>query len=290
MPFYRQILIFTMTFACFVGLSRLAAEPEFAFRFDPVTLSVAGPPGTSMPVDFMGTITTWNNTETFGVAGWAMSVAAEGNVSMVDVNLDGTDAEALFTNGFNHFELTYGPGNTGFVGGVILGYDSAVTLPANGTASVVHLYCTVLCPDIDATTTGLVLYRNGLTGSGEPIDNTVSFNITSYAPRFGRLNMSATGIWLPSFIRGDTNGDNTLNIADCVLLLDYMFKQGTMSCLDAGDIDDDGKILLGDAISLLSYLFAEGTDPAAPFPECGMDLTLDENEDLGCEDYPTCQE
>ena len=41
-------------------------------------------------------------------------------------------------------------------------------------------------------------------------------------------------------------------------------------------IDDDGRITLSDALRLILRLFAGGPEPAAPFPDAGIDETDDE--------------
>ena len=89
----------------------------------------------------------------------------------------------------------------------------------------------------------------------------------------------------PSFVRGDANGDGTLDISDPVRIGVYVARGvNQLACLAAGDIDDDGLIQLSDVVSLLSYLFSEGAAPAAPFPDCGADPTTD----LDCLNSP-CQ-
>ncbi len=82
-----------------------------------------------------------------------------------------------------------------------------------------------------------------------------------------------------NFVRGDANGDMSVNIADAVKILDYLFLAGSTSCRDALDVNGDGTIAIGDPIYLSSYLFLAGPPPPAPFPDCGMDTDVDP---LGC--------
>ena len=89
------------------------------------------------------------------------------------------------------------------------------------------------------------------------------------------------------FVRGDGNGDGTVNIADAIFLLGQLFISGSTptTCDDATDHNDDGSVNIADAIFLLAALFTpNGTDPPAPFPTCGVDPTMDA---LDCADY-TC--
>lgn len=86
------------------------------------------------------------------------------------------------------------------------------------------------------------------------------------------------------FSRGDSNADGTLNVADPIHLLAYLFSGGpTPSCTSASDGNDDGALDIADAVYALAYLFTQGAPPPAPFPACGADPTLDT---LTCLAYP----
>ena len=66
------------------------------------------------------------------------------------------------------------------------------------------------------------------------------------------------------FIRGDVNCDETIDIGDAVVLLNYLFKgDDPPDPLAAGDANCDGVVDLADVVHLLNYLF-KGGDP----PEC----------------------
>ena len=91
------------------------------------------------------------------------------------------------------------------------------------------------------------------------------------------------------FHRGDANADNTLDIADAIFTLGYLFANGPApSCLDAADTNDDGAVDIADATAVLSHLFAGAGDLPDPFGECGLDPTPDDPE-LGCESFPPCE-
>ena len=88
------------------------------------------------------------------------------------------------------------------------------------------------------------------------------------------------------FIRGDGNGDGSVNIADGIFVLLWLFRDGPASpCVDASDINDDGHVNLGDPVYLLVSLFDSSTVPAGPFPDCGVDPTVDE---LECDSSGVC--
>ena len=82
-----------------------------------------------------------------------------------------------------------------------------------------------------------------------------------------------TGI---QFIRGDANGDGAVNLADALLVLDFLHGMRPLGApLDAADVDDNGIVNTNDARYLYMYLFGSGTPPLAPFPNAGTDPTPD---------------
>jgi len=84
-----------------------------------------------------------------------------------------------------------------------------------------------------------------------------------------------------SFIRGDSNGDSTVDISDAINTLGFLFTGGgEVICKDAADSNDDGSVDISDAIATLSFLFL-GTPPTlpVPYPTRGSDPTPDV---LGC--------
>ena len=90
----------------------------------------------------------------------------------------------------------------------------------------------------------------------------------------------------PDFVRGDANADGTIDIADAIFTLGYLFAGGPEpACLKAADANDDGAIDLADAITILSHLFAGAGPLPAPFPACGADPTPD---GLSCARYEPC--
>lgn len=85
-----------------------------------------------------------------------------------------------------------------------------------------------------------------------------------------------------SFIRGDADCDNNINITDAIVVLANLFQgRGPLCCAAAGDANDDAALNITDPIVLLSSLF-RGGDP--PFPFCGQAVL---EGDLLC-DQETC--
>lgn len=93
----------------------------------------------------------------------------------------------------------------------------------------------------------------------------------------------------PRFIRGDVNGDGTVDLSDAVSGLDYLFRNtGSLGCEDAADANDDGEIDISDPIRIMLFLFQGGAANQIPAPSqaCGVDGSSDR---LTCERYQPCE-
>ncbi len=72
-------------------------------------------------------------------------------------------------------------------------------------------------------------------------------------------------VGLSMFVRGDANGDETVNIGDAVHVVNYVFKSGLPpSPIDAGDANCDHAVNIGDAIYVVNYVFKSGPAPSCP--------------------------
>ncbi|MFN0058236.1 MAG: hypothetical protein ACKVX7_07235 [Planctomycetota bacterium] len=129
-----------------------------------------------------------------------------------------------------------------------------------------------------------------LIGDLTGVDSSLDYDATLGAPAvanvvvIGLTERFATGdsglvslvpdLGLP-FVRGDTNGNGNLNIADSVLVLLVLFEGVSASCVDALDCNDDGQVNLADAVYHLNFLFESGPAFPAPYPLCGIDPSGD---------------
>ncbi|MEM7168347.1 MAG: aryl-sulfate sulfotransferase [Planctomycetota bacterium] len=87
----------------------------------------------------------------------------------------------------------------------------------------------------------------------------------------------------PDFVRGDANNDASINIADAIKALGYLFAGDTVTCLQALDMNDDESTDISDPVYLLASLFGMGPPIAAPTTPCGPDPTPGP---LPCTTYP----
>jgi hypothetical protein len=84
-----------------------------------------------------------------------------------------------------------------------------------------------------------------------------------------------------SFIRGDSNDDQHLDISDAVYSLIYLYRGGEPPyCMDAADANDDGRLDLSDPIATLGSVFLGQAALPAPYGARGFDRTVD---DYGCD-------
>ena len=86
---------------------------------------------------------------------------------------------------------------------------------------------------------------------------------------------NAKVIYRSEFIRGDSDRNGTLDIADGIANLAYLFLGGSSDCRDALDVNDDGNLEISDGINLLTFLFLGGIRPPEPFLTKGVDPTPD---------------
>lgn len=89
------------------------------------------------------------------------------------------------------------------------------------------------------------------------------------------------------FLRGDSNSDGTVELADAVHTLLVLFRgEGELLCKDAADANDDGVVDLADAVSTLEHLFLGSVEIPLPGPRvCGFDPTQDF---LACRSMDPC--
>ncbi len=67
------------------------------------------------------------------------------------------------------------------------------------------------------------------------------------------------------YICGDANGDGTVNVADAVYLISYIFKGGPPPySMEAADANADGDVNVGDVVYVIAYVFSGGPAPQCP--------------------------
>jgi hypothetical protein len=77
-------------------------------------------------------------------------------------------------------------------------------------------------------------------------------------------------------------------LSDAFSILLSLFGGGALPaapCEAALDVDDNQSLDVADAVTLLRYIFQAGSAPPAPFPECGAALAGG----LPCGEFALCE-
>ena len=83
--------------------------------------------------------------------------------------------------------------------------------------------------------------------------------------RNGTLACYSGGLDALVYICGDIDGNSTIDIADLVYLVDYMFNSGPEPpVMDAANVDGIGEINIADLVYLVDYMFNNGPEPTCP--------------------------
>lgn len=201
------------------------------------------------------------------------------------ISYDKPDGSAY---GFSKFEINddnLTPGSDGVDEGFIVGaavfsfLDNDNNMPANEDTEALAFRFDVV--DGTTATETEVLFLDGGKGSGQAVHNVITANGTADVPETvgAVISLDGSAPFLPQvgpFLRGDSNGDGILDIADPRHTLSWLFLgSAPPRCLDAADANDDGRIDVSDSVATLQFLFTGGKAPAQPFPEPGEDPTSD---------------
>ena len=83
----------------------------------------------------------------------------------------------------------------------------------------------------------------------------------------GTVDSCSCFVGFVTFLCGDANGDEEVNIGDAVFIINYVFRSGAApDPLEAGDANCDGQTNIGDAVYIISYIFRDGSEPCANCP------------------------
>ena len=263
----------------------------------PWTLPVAagsGPVSVRTGVHLVSEITSSSE----GAEAWSLSVETEDCFRITSATTAGTVAADLLLDpagkrfvGFERTEVvdpTLNGGRNGVVSAVILSIGGAITLDRVSDELILritgdmdtgddrlsdHLRCTIR-----------PLSGSGLWGTGQPVVSLVTVEGQAFFAR----GVAAEITLDPSaaeFRRGDANNDGSVNIADALTVLGFLFSgEPILPCRDAADVNDRSGINIADGVYLFNFLFSGGPRPPAPGPfACGPDST--EDDDLECAEY-----
>jgi hypothetical protein len=96
-------------------------------------------------------------------------------------------------------------------------------------------------------------------------DDDYYWRVQAVDPFEGGQWSDLASFWVMSYIFGDANYDQTVNVGDAVYIISYVFKGGPApEPLEAGDANCDGECNVGDAVFLINYIFKGGPEPTCP--------------------------
>ena len=240
-----------------------------------------------------------------GVQGWSLSASVTGGLVPRDVSVAGTAAadapDGLRSTGFTVAEAvdpdrlhadTGEPQGPGVVAANVLSFVMPITLAPTGTATVLGITVVTAGPmPEDGTVGGSILWRDRLTGSGQPVSNAATvMGTTNRFCSCQEARVTFVPVTEIPFKRCDPNTDGETNLADAVWIVNELFRAGQQTtCDDAADCNNDGAVDLSDTTYAVTYLFLLGASPPAPFSICGLDSAVDATEDaIGCDEYSFC--
>ncbi|MBA4683882.1 MAG: hypothetical protein H2076_02630 [Planctomycetes bacterium] len=153
-----------------------------------------------------------------------------------------------------------------FTGANTLAFETETAVLSAGYSSVASALAGLLDPTDTALTwtdsLGSPPVANVVVVGGGSIEAELTNGSVSLFPQYAPPDVP--------FIRGNCNGDDTVDIADGIWILNDLFQGGpTGTCLVACDANDDSLMDAADAIFVISYRLLSGPAPSAPWPDCG---------------------
>jgi hypothetical protein len=180
------------------------------------------------------------------------------------------------------------PGNAGVDEGFVIGaavFDliEPVVMPpdVDNEALRVHFDVGTEAPELETR----IRFLDGGQAGGQPVRNVVTAFGATYTPEVADSFLFVDCVFhvlpdITTFVRGDSNGDEVVDLSDAQTSLSYLFVgEGRPACFDASDANDDGRLDIADPIRTLQFLFLGGAQLPAPYPAAGTDPTADP---LGC--------
>lgn len=113
--------------------------------------------------------------------------------------------------------------------------------------------------------TGLNLSSSGLLSGTAVSAATITFTARA-ADTPGSVSEQTLAVDVVTpYTCGDANGDEQINVADAVYVINYVFREGPApSPMEAGDANCDGQVAVADAVYVIGYVFRDGPPPCCP--------------------------
>lgn len=168
-------------------------------------------------------------------------------------------------------------GGSGVTCGAIFSFSGSASLDSGFAGSVLEMSY-----EVQGVPVGGVFHLTPCNSLGVTTGVTVGGTLLPVQATPGMVTYSSAP--LVAFVRGDSDGDGAVDLADAIQLLGWITGGGEPGCWTAADVNGDMRIDISDPIALLGYLFASELPPVAPFPGCGTDP----NSVFTCMTYSAC--
>lgn len=115
----------------------------------------------------------------------------------------------------------------------------------------------------------LVLIPATPVAASYPVMPIPAFSVLNGQPVANLLGGEVT--FLDEFLRGDASYNGKLSLSDATVILENLWLNVPLVCRAAADANNDGTLNVADPVYLLTFLFGSGPPPPPPFPAPGPD-------------------
>ncbi|MEM7262426.1 MAG: hypothetical protein AAF488_10590 [Planctomycetota bacterium] len=193
-----------------------------------------------------------------GVRGWSLSCSGP----VVSATVSGTAGDRS-TNppglrdqlGFEKTEivdpLAFGGQGPGAVTAVVLARNRPINLEPNGASRVLAVEV-----EGSAGDTARLVFRDGLRGVGSAVNNMAMMSNQSFDDFLCAQEARIVFEEAARVVVGNANDDAQVDIADVIWILDGLFRDGAIElCPQVTDVNRDRTLNVADPVFLLEYLF-----------------------------------
>ncbi len=146
-------------------------------------------------------------------------------------------------------------GNIG--GGIGVNQIDTERLRVNRTILPYYTELLTSHPDFEGNVLKLNVSRAEFLSGYKPVWDTLSATFSVSGALTDERTLRASGfITIKGRLRGDSNRDGTVNVADLTLLVDFLFRSGQLpEPLELSDVNNDGSVNILDLTKLVDYIF-----------------------------------
>ncbi len=205
-----------------------------------------------------------------GVEGWSIIIESTGYAVLDAIGTEGTAADparGFFNGGFNKTSLAgcFAGSRCEASSAVILCFGCPNVLPLDTTETLLRVDIGF---DLTGEPNGSIRLTDGFRDA-QPV-RTV-YSVAGESIDLCNNPDVALDVVLHSlYRRGDSNGDDRIDIADAIWIVAELLLDGpASSCPPATDINGDAGVDLADVTYLLNFNFLGGPPPPEPIAECG---------------------